>query len=188
MFRTLTLFVVLSFATGAFAGELCLVDSPNAINATVNCSQPQLLWDNSYVGYSTEGAPCEVGTFCGFDPQRNEGLEGYRWLISASDTDPYENTGPLPQGIVELSLWLECSVSEGMAAVEFGLDNPDGTLIPLALAPQNGFLNAGTPTHILMAVGGCPTGPVLAAYLLVLNLGPVSVESQSWAGIKSMYR
>ncbi len=104
---------------------------------------------------------------------------------------------------------------------------------------MNGFLNAGTSTDLLLAVGGCPTGPIPAGYWFALmntfgwefclggnnvavdctvipsaypndhigftnnspipapccyNFGfcgtciPISIESESWGSIKSMYR
>ncbi len=100
------------------------------------------------------------------------GAEEYGWTISDSPTNPLSNTGTLiPGGLQSLYLWLYCG--DGMAAAEFRFesDNPGSNII-LVTTTQNGFLNAGTTTDLLLAVGGCPTGPVVAAEILVLALAP----------------
>jgi hypothetical protein len=51
---------------------------------------------------------------------------------------------------------------------------------------MNGFLNAGDATHLRLAVGGCPMGPVVAGVFQVHD--PVGVESETWGRIKSAYR
>jgi hypothetical protein len=51
---------------------------------------------------------------------------------------------------------------------------------------MNGFLNAGTATALLLAVGGCPSGPVVAGRIDVE--ATVSVDGSSWGGIKGGYR
>jgi hypothetical protein len=43
-----------------------------------------------------------------------------------------------------------------MAAAEFGIASTG--VVHLATSPQNGFLNAGITTDLLLAVGGCPGG------------------------------
>ncbi len=55
-----------------------------------------------------------------------------------------------------------------MAAAEFGLCATGMTV--LALNAMNGFLNAGTSTELLLAVGGCPHGSIVAGGILVLDL------------------
>jgi len=40
---------------------------------------------------------------------------------------------------------------------------------------MNGFLNAGTATHLLLAVGGCPNAPVVAGNILILHFAPLAV-------------
>jgi len=40
---------------------------------------------------------------------------------------------------------------------------------------MNGFLNAGNPTNLLLAVGGCPGGPLVAGAMLILHFAPVAV-------------
>ena len=100
------------------------------------------------------------------------------WTISASATDPYDNettfSGPVDTGY----LWFLCDASPqdpGLSAVQFSLasTNPVNTIA--AFTPMNGFLNAGDPVNLLLAVGGCPTGPILAGSILVLVDGPGSI-------------
>lgn len=100
-------------------------------------------------------------------------VPSYGWTVSASSSDPFVNEMPYVPGIPTVYLWFACSIAApagpgGMAAAEFALctDNP-GNLV-LAMTPMNGFLNAGTPTQVLLAVGGCPTGPVVAAEILLM--------------------
>lgn len=91
----------------------------------------------------------------------------YGWTISNSNSDPFSNEGTATNGVATLFLWFECSDVEGMAAAEFDLVSSG--INHLATTAVNGYLNAGGTTNILLAVGGCPTGPVIAANLLVLD-------------------
>lgn len=92
----------------------------------------------------------------------------YGWTISASSTDPFQNTGTATNALTTLYLWFQCSTDDGMSAAEFAIEATGpahvGTLA------MNGFLNAGGTTNLLLAVGGCPEGPVVAANLLVIDL------------------
>lgn len=55
----------------------------------------------------------------------------------------------------------------------------------LATTPVNGFLNAGGTTNLLLAVGGCPPGPVVAANLLTLSLpGSICLAPSAQNGVK----
>ena len=60
------------------------------------------------------------------------------------------------------------SALEGMSAADFGL-YPYGDWQIVGINPQNGFLNAGSGNNLLLAVGGCPTGPIIAANLSVVG-------------------
>lgn len=92
----------------------------------------------------------------------------YGWTISKSSTDPFVNTGAPTPGIDNLFLWFQCSTVDGLAAVDFVVNvEPPGSIAILAFTPSNGFLNAGSPTALLLAVGGCPAGPVLAGNWIV---------------------
>jgi hypothetical protein len=104
----------------------------------------------------------------------------YGWSISASSTDPFVNATPFVTGIKTVYLWFVCSTPApagpgGMAAAEFGLCSSSSANVILATTAQNGFLNAGSSTQILLAVGGCPTGPVRAANILMLDNVPGKV-------------
>jgi hypothetical protein len=61
-----------------------------------------------------------------------------------------------------------------MAAAEMSLDTvPLGSV--LAFNGMNGYLNAGNATNLLLAVGGCPLGPIVAGSILVLHFAPLAV-------------
>lgn len=87
------------------------------------------------------------------------------WTISNSTTDERSNSGPIAPGPTQfagnLYLWLACAFPGGMATAEFDVVELTGVGPPVGFTPMNGFLNAGTPSALLLAVGGCPTGPVL---------------------------
>lgn len=103
--------------------------------------------------------------------------EPYTWTISESSTNPFANSGAFLPGLQTLYLWLACCnlpdpIQDGMAAAEFSLLSKDPANIILASTAINGFLNAGTSIDLLLAVGGCPCGPVAAMSILVLNNVP----------------
>jgi hypothetical protein len=86
----------------------------------------------------------------------------YGWSLSGSMTDPGVNTGPAAGGLVPVYLWLTCTGSfGGWAAMEADLEIPAGWS-NFGFTPMNGVLNAGNPTNLLLAVGGCPVEPFLA--------------------------
>jgi hypothetical protein len=91
----------------------------------------------------------------------------YGWTISNSMTDPLSNTGTATSGVTSLYLWFFCSSTEGMAAAEFDIEASG--MSHLGTTTMNGFLNAGGTSNLLLAVGRCPEGPVVAATLLVLD-------------------
>jgi hypothetical protein len=100
--------------------------------------------------------------------------QSFGWTVSNSTTDPYSNTGSIAPGpsmfAGNLYLWLTCDwAGGGMAAAEMDVAELRGGGLPTGFTPMNGFLNAGNPTALLLAVGGCPTGPVLAG---VFTVGP----------------
>jgi hypothetical protein len=114
----------------------------------------------------------------------------YEWTISDSSADPYVNTDATT-GFHTVYLWLACTnlpapLQDGMAAAEFAIvTSPPGANLHIATNVQNGFLNAGSVTNLLLAVGACPPGPVVAANLLVIinvpgtiALGPSSTQTK----------
>lgn len=112
----------------------------------------------------------------------------YGWSLSASAADPFQNQAPLVPGVATVTLWYVCAdlppdwEPDGMSAAEFDVvsTNPANVFLSAsALAP---FLNAGTGFNLLLAVGGCPQGPLPAVSVLTLmnadggwNLAPSSV-------------
>jgi hypothetical protein len=94
--------------------------------------------------------------------------ERYGWTISSSAVDPNVNTGPVTGAPLTLFLWLACAPDGGMSAAEFNLQTPPG-VFNFGFTPQNGFLNAGGASNLLLAVGGCPAGPVVAGSWAVFN-------------------
>jgi hypothetical protein len=89
-----------------------------------------------------------------------------------------------------------------MAAVDLTLSATGGYSI-LAANTQNGYLNAGSATNLLLAVGGCPVPEILAVDLLVsdggtpgeicltgnaltVDCGPNNAYDSDWTGCNSM--
>jgi hypothetical protein len=84
----------------------------------------------------------------------------YGWSLSGSAAAPCVSTGPAAS-ITNLALWLNYTTDDGMSAMEADLVLAGG-VTNFGFNTLNGFLNAGTASHLLLAVGGCPAGPVLA--------------------------
>jgi hypothetical protein len=98
----------------------------------------------------------------------------YEWRISKSSTDPYVNFGNPNGSLDTLFLWLSCTQPEGMSAAEMTLETiPAGQV--LAFNVMNGYLNAGDATNLLLAVGGCPEGPIVAGSILFFHIQSLSV-------------
>ena len=90
----------------------------------------------------------------------------FGWTLSASASDPLASTGAPVPGLVNVYLWYYCSNVNGLASAEFDIA---GSAAPLSFTAANGFLNAGGAANLLLAVGGCPSGPVLAGNFLVFD-------------------
>ncbi|MFN8177992.1 MAG: T9SS type A sorting domain-containing protein [bacterium] len=121
----------------------------------------------SHVAYAPRDAATFSATYSG------EAIPGYEFSISASATDPHVNTGPPAQGVRELHLWVTCA-RRGLAALEADVSSG---LPVLGFAPSTDVFNVGTPTHLLLAVGGCPRGEGIA-----VRLGAWSVLDQGAGG------
>jgi hypothetical protein len=67
---------------------------------------------------------------------------------------------------VSVYLWYYCTNGNGLASAEFDVT---GSAVPISFTAANGFLNAGGPAQLLLAVGGCPSGPTLAGSFLVFD-------------------
>ena len=92
----------------------------------------------------------------------------YGWTISGSGSDPFLNSGSVTGAPLTLYLWLQCASPGGMTAAEFDLQQPAG-VANFGFTTTNGFLNAGGSTNLLLAVGGCPAGPIVAGSWTVFN-------------------
>jgi hypothetical protein len=90
----------------------------------------------------------------------------FGWTLSASASDPLATTGPRSAGLVTVYLWYYCTNSNGLASAEFDVT---GSILPLSFTAHDGFLNAGGAADLLLAVGGCPCGPVLAGSFQVFD-------------------
>ncbi|MFN8176383.1 MAG: hypothetical protein U0167_00490 [bacterium] len=94
----------------------------------------------------------------------------YGWMISASQTQFDSHTGGIPSGgLAHLYLWYACNVPDGMSAADLGLQATG--VVFAGFSPLNGFLNAGSGTNLLLAVGGCPNGPIAAGDITVFYFG-----------------
>ncbi len=108
----------------------------------------------------------------------------FGWTISSSETDPFANEDPPPApGVITLYIWLACASDEGMTEAAFDLG---GSYSVLALTPATGFLNATGASDPLLSVAGCPTGPVVAAEILIYDAtgtgGNLCFEPSSHSG------
>jgi hypothetical protein len=101
----------------------------------------------------------------------------FGWTVSNSTTNALSNSGAIAPGpsmfAGNLYLWLYCSDNTtGMAAMECDVQELAGMGgAPTGFTPLNGFLNAGNATALLLAVGGCQPGPILAGSF---SVGPDS--------------
>lgn len=92
----------------------------------------------------------------------------FGWTLSNSLTDPHANQGTFVSGILTLYLHYYCTTNPtGLASAEFDLASSNPANLVLAFTPMNGFLNAGGASNLLLAVGGCPAGPVAAGSFLI---------------------
>ncbi len=98
----------------------------------------------------------------------------YGWTVSGSPTDPCASTGNFAiGGLATIYLWYTYNSPDGMSAADFSVvTNPLGAVNVLAFNTANGYLNAGSATNLLLAVGGCPAGPINAGSWLALPVLP----------------
>ena len=99
----------------------------------------------------------------------------FGWTLSDSSTDPHSNSGTPLAGLVYVYAWYFCTnTAEGLASAEFDVG---GSMAPMSFTPANGFLNAGGATNLLLAVGGCPMGPVSAGNFLFFDMAGVGFNA-----------
>lgn len=95
----------------------------------------------------------------------------YGWAVSESSTTPCDSEGQTPVGLVtQLFLWCAYGIPDGLSAANIAVSlDPPNALTILNFSTSNGFLNAGTPMHLLLAVGGCPQGSLVAGHWLAIT-------------------
>jgi hypothetical protein len=105
----------------------------------------------------------------------------YAWTISASTASPFVNTAQPTGTLATYYLWLACTdlppgYEDGMASAEFDIvtSPPNSHIATVMINPP--FLNAGGTANLLIAAGGCPGGPIVAANLLVLSVAPGTMD------------
>jgi hypothetical protein len=86
--------------------------------------------------------------------------------------DPEDDAGALAHDTAQIYLWYQAPAGEGMTSAEFSLDVPSDAL-NLGFTAFDGFVNVGSDADLLLSVGGCPGGPVVAGRWTVQhqNLG-----------------
>jgi hypothetical protein len=113
-----------------------------------------------------------LGTTCAGHPCGKLDSSPYGWGISGSASDPFVNTVPFVQGLQTSYLWLLCSPpGQGVSAAAFSLVSTNPANQFIAFNVMNGFLNAATGMELLLAVGGCPSGPIVAGSILMIMDG-----------------
>jgi len=166
-------------AGGAFQGVGSTCDQANCSSLPGACCLPDGSCAEGYnvaqcagIGGNFQG----VGTTCTSSPCITLDSKPYGWGISASLVDPYVNTVPVAPGLQTSYLWLLCSSTDmGITSAKFSLVTTNPANQILNFNTMNGFLNAGNNTNLLLAVGGCPSGPVVAGAILMLMSGPGSL-------------
>jgi hypothetical protein len=92
----------------------------------------------------------------------------YGWSLSENTTEVCANTGTPTFGVKNIYLWHTYATGLKMAAADIAVG---GSLAPLAFNTMNGYLNAGSATGLLLAVGGCPNPPIVAGAFIIIDTG-----------------
>jgi len=129
----------------------------------------QKAWVFSILALATLAAvPAEAGQLPALP--RGGCPEGcYTWTVSFSPTDPYLHESA-PATLDSAYVWFACTEHSpgGMAAMECAVVATGGIGVA-GFQAMNGFLDAGSGTHLLLAVGGCPSGPLCAGRLTLVD-------------------
>jgi hypothetical protein len=96
--------------------------------------------------------------------------EDYGWSISLSSTSPSANTGTHPVGApFSLYLWLDCTLADGVSAMEADLST---AMIFTGYTPIHPSNNFGAGNALQLGVGGCPFGSTLIGSLGMIAFTP----------------
>ena len=105
---------------------------------------------------------------------------GYSFSISASATDPFQNTAPAANGYRNLYLWATCAKS-GISALEADVVS---NLNVGTFQGLNGVHNLSQTGDVLCAVPGCPQGPEVNFLVGTWSVedygGTVCLEPSAW--------
>ena len=187
---SILLLVLVCAPKWAEAANLCLAPSITyGENVTIDCTVPEpTAYENVWFGYETSDS-----ALCESEPLRPDETclysdSCYQWGISSSPSDPTIRRGPIVDG--QLYLWLECSGEHvpmqcpgSLSAATLSLT---GTLEVVKFTPLNGFLHLGPLPELLLAVGGCPSMPIVVGMITVQDPSPV--DGTSWGEAKAAYR
>lgn len=94
------------------------------------------------------------------------GTGAYEWKVSFSNTSPDSQVAAAPGSPTPMTLYLwyqgcnGATAEPGMSAAELGAFFTSWSVF--GFTPLNGYLNAGDANNLLLAVGSCPVGPVVA--------------------------
>jgi hypothetical protein len=149
------------------------------------CGNPTLYQPNEWTGYDTDAMPCAASdhpgcVYADFPPE-----PGACWTISASLTDPFVNSGPLPPGEASLYLWLVYLAPSAMKSAELRLD---GDLNVISVTGMNSSLithAGGDPRELQIAAAGCPFGYLPVALITVS--AATAIGGTTWGRVKSGY-
>lgn len=129
--------------------------TPVTISATPDPDQYLEVWAGTGTGsYSGLDNPAQITVDGPIMQLATFAPIAFDFTISASSTDPFVTRDRAAMDTRPLWLWITCS-NAGISAFEAGVT---GTLYPTVFVPENGVLNAGSATYLLLAIPGCPTG------------------------------
>lgn len=170
----------------ALDGNLCIAPASAGWAVAYDC-QHELQWLLDHRGVWTTGAPCDTLPF----PIGCLGY-GHVAMLSLSETDPLQNTGPLDPEDPVIYLWAVCmsGLGPGLKGADFSLT---GSLLPhvVGFEPLNGFTNLGTDGDYLLRTEECAWKEVVMGKLLLSEAvasDPHGIETSSWGRIRSSYR
>jgi hypothetical protein len=167
-------------------GELCMGDNGGTgVNVSYNCKSIPVFNPNEWTGFTTSGQPCRTSDYVCIIPAGRNGFTEFGWSITDDPTDPMSNLGILPGDSGRLYLWYYCGWSYGLLTAEFYLEGSLAQHIT-AFEPRNGFTNAGSNTHLMLSVDGCPTVQVIAGEIILGD--PTAIDGSSWGRVKATYR
>jgi len=108
----------------------------------------------------------------------------YGWKISASSENPDVHFTTATGELETYYLWIYCARlspprQQGMTAAAFAIESLGP--IHVATIAQNGFLNAGTTSDLLLAAPGCPSYALAASLEMISLPGTVSLAPNPMA-------